>query len=823
MLPELTEVEYLKSVWQALRRIESSLAAGFQAPVVNVPDVDLSDVVNAVVGIHPGPTAQEIAEALASIIAPGKVEEGGNDSLHEVAEALKKLEFRLQGLGTQAYGGGSVSFSKAGLAQLSDAIAGGPGGAAGGLTDEELRATPVSVTMTGSPTGGLTDAELRATPVPISGTVNLGTIDGAATEGTLADALAALTSIATKLDSQIEAGDAVALDVATLAALETTNVGNFPSTYPVTDNGGSLTVDGTFWQATQPVSLSEPISVDDNGGSLTVDNAQLSVVGGGTEAAALRVTLANDSTGVVSIDDNGASLTVDGPVTDAQLRATPIEVTMTGSPSGGLTDTELRATPVPVSGTVAATLSEPISIDDNGSSITVDNAQLSVVGGGTEAAAMRVTIANDSTGVLSVDDNGGSLTVDGTFWQATQPVSGTFWQATQPISGTVTVNEPVTVDGTVALDSATLTALETITIANPTTNPETGLAKDATLTGGTAKAIVRAGAKGATAAADVTSTSIDVDHNGLDVKVAGTVPVSGTFWQATQPVSGTFWQATQPVSGTVTASGPVTDAQLRATPVPVSGTVTVNEPVSIDDNGASLTVDNATISVVGSGTEATAQRVTIATDSTGVLSVDDNGGSLTVDGTFWQATQPVSGPVTDAQLRASAVPVSLASVPSHAVTGTFWQATQPVSGTFWQATQPVSFTQPALVAGTANIGDVDVLTLPALPAGTNNIGDVDVLTLPAENRPATGTLANVASSATSVTLQASNAARRGFMVHNDSTAILYVKYGTTASATSYTVKLQPDAYYEMAMPIYTGRIDGIWAAANGNARVTELT
>jgi hypothetical protein len=41
---------------------------------------------------------------------------------------------------------------------------------------------------------------------------------------------------------------------------------------------------------------------------------------------------------------------------------------------------------------------------------------------------------------------------------------------------------------------------------------------------------------------------------------------------------------------------------------------------------------------VGSGTEATAQRVTIATDSTGVLSVDDNGGSLTVDGTV-AATQ----------------------------------------------------------------------------------------------------------------------------------------------------------------------------------------
>jgi hypothetical protein len=41
-------------------------------------------------------------------------------------------------------------------------------------------------------------------------------------------------------------------------------------------------------------------------------------------------------------------------------------------------------------------------------------APLSTTGGGTEAAALRVTIATDSTGVLSVDDNGGSLTVDGT-------------------------------------------------------------------------------------------------------------------------------------------------------------------------------------------------------------------------------------------------------------------------------------------------------------------------------------------------------------------------------------------------------------------------
>lgn len=41
-------------------------------------------------------------------------------------------------------------------------------------------------------------------------------------------------------------------------------------------------------------------------------------------------------------------------------------------------------------------------------------APLSTTGGGTEATALRVTIASDSTGVVSIDDNGGAITVDGT-------------------------------------------------------------------------------------------------------------------------------------------------------------------------------------------------------------------------------------------------------------------------------------------------------------------------------------------------------------------------------------------------------------------------
>lgn len=89
----------------------------------------------------------------------------------------------------------------------------------------------------GGGTVGLTDAELRATPVPVSGTV------------------------------------AVSNHPASVS------VSNFPAAQPVTDNGGSLTVDGTVavsnFPATQPVSIASAVPVTDNAGSLTVDSPQL--------------------------------------------------------------------------------------------------------------------------------------------------------------------------------------------------------------------------------------------------------------------------------------------------------------------------------------------------------------------------------------------------------------------------------------------------------------------------------------------------------------------------------------------------------------------
>ena len=87
--------------------------------------------------------------------------------------------------------------------------------------------------------------------------------------------------------------------------------------------------------------------------------------------------------------------------------------------------------------------------------------------------------------------------------------------------------------------------------------------------------------------------------------------------------------------------------------------------------------------------------------------------------------------------------------------------------------------------------------------------------------PQTATLANVASSASSVTLFAAAGAVRARAIYNDSTAVLYVKFGATASATSYTVQMAAGDYYEFPQPCYGGVVTGIWATANGNARVTS--
>jgi len=86
------------------------------------------------------------------------------------------------------------------------------------------------------------------------------------------------------------------------------------------------------------------------------------------------------------------------------------------------------------------------------------------------------------------------------------------------------------------------------------------------------------------------------------------------------------------------------------------------------------------------------------------------------------------------------------------------------------------------------------------------------------------TLSSVASQDTNISLLAANVNRIGLLVFNDDTGTLYLKYGTTASTSSYTVQIPGGGYWEMPLPAYVGAIDGIWVTSgSGSVRMTELT
>lgn len=162
-----------------------------------------------------------------------------------------------------------------------------------------------------------------------------------------------------------------------------------------------------------------------------------------------------------------------------------------------------------------------------------------VQGAVTTAAPTYVTGKTDPLSLTTA----GALRVDGS--GVTQPISGSITttpSGTQDVNVTkvagtaVTANNGTAGAGTQRVVIASDQTAYSVNVANtPTVTANAGtnlntsaLALDANQTNGTAKAIARGGAKGATTAADVTSTANGADHQGLDVQVQGTVTVSGT-------------------------------------------------------------------------------------------------------------------------------------------------------------------------------------------------------------------------------------------------------------------------------------------------------
>lgn len=324
----------------------------------------------------------------------------------------------------------------------------------------------------------------------------------------------------------------------------------------------------------------------------------------------------------------------------------------------------------------------------------------------------------NGTDKAAVGSNG--LVVDGS--GVTQPISGSVsvsnFPATQPVSGTVAATQ----SGTWTVqpgNTANTTAwkVDGSAVTQPVSGPLTNAQLRAAVVPVDGSSVTQP-VSGPLTDTQLRATPVPVDGSGSTQPISGTVSVSN--FPATQPISGTVaatqsgtwtvqpgntanttaWKVdgsavVQPVSGTVVATGPLTDTQLRASPVPVSGPLTDTQlratPVPVSGTVSTGGLTDAQL-------RATPVPVSGTVTATGPLTDTQlRATPVPVSGTV-----TATGPLTDTQLRATPVPIS-GTVSTGGLTDTQLRATPvPISGTVAvSGTVPVSGTVTAN-AGTGN-------------------------------------------------------------------------------------------------------------------------
>jgi hypothetical protein len=232
-------------------------------------------------------------------------------------------------------------------------------------------------------------------------------------------------------------------------------------------------------------------------------------INGGTEAAALRVTIANDSTGLVSVDDNAGSLTIDNA--DITLCKTALEL-LDNSVDGNYLNVNANIAGtdfVGGAGAVAAGVQRTTLASDDpavtalqlidnaisgaGFNITQIGSAAAPIGAGVEATAVRVTLPTDGTGKVTA-------------------VSGTAanLKAEITIAGAQTLSTVTTV--------STVSAVSAVTCAAANAKVDVGLLGGAAVPIGAGASATALRVETAASSPDVTSLAImdDWDSAGSD-------------------------------------------------------------------------------------------------------------------------------------------------------------------------------------------------------------------------------------------------------------------------------------------------------------------
>jgi hypothetical protein len=208
-------------------------------------------------------------------------------------------------------------------------------------------------------------------------------------------------------------------------------------------------------------------------------------------------------------------------------------------------------------------------------------------------------------------------------------------------------------------------------------------------------------------------------------------------------------------------------------------------PVTLEGGGITL------------GTITVPSSVTVGNTDAAPIPIKDGGNSITVDDGGLSLT--VDGPLTNAELRATAVPVT------GGLTNNELRASAvPVTGGLTNAELRFS-----AVPVTGGLTDTQ-LRAAAVPV---------VASVPTR----APTTASITSTTSSTLVLAANANRRGLMISNQSTSKLYLSFATPAAQGNSFIEVAPSAFVLLDQQmIFTNAIYGIWTNAQGTCQVTEL-
>jgi len=242
------------------------------------------------------------------------------------------------------------------------------------------------------------------------------------------------------------------------------------------------------------------------------------------------------------------------------------------------------------------------------------------------------------------------------------------------------------------------------------------------------------------------------------------------------------------------------------------------------EHGLIIRVAGAPFDVTGGGLEASALRVTLASDSTGVLSVDDNGGTLTIDNTTLSNAHSedydTGGGTDTTSAYGIALPASGGAVAGGTSsnplrvdpTGT---TTQPVSDAGGSLTIDGSVT--LLASDGTDIGDVDVASV--VPGtGATNLGKAEDA---AHSTGDTGVMPLAVRNDTLAALAGTDGDYAPFQVN--ASGALYVQEGSALDVSAATVNIQEATALDVSGATVTVTDDGSFVlAANDGVDIGDV-